>query len=1428
MLLTFTKNQIKSNELNKINRPTRLRNLNSETFGIVTLYFKNSGKNNIININDVQKENLIFNLKTDGSLTDISNELNEEQLVSSGQNDSTNTEYSIKVISCTLTNANDEIVIEFKTKPTSLKGLFAYSNADKITLEKLQIENVKTMEFMFLNCEKLTQLEFADLNTSNIINMYGMFQNCYYLTKLEVSNWDTSKVENMSHMFFHCRLLNELDVSKWDTSNVNDMSYMFYNCQKLNQLDVNDWRVLKVKKMNNMFLNCFTLSHLIISNWDTSNVNDMSYMFYNCEKLTQLDVSKWDTSNVNDMSYMFYNCQKLTQVDVPKWDTSKVTKMGKMFQECQTISQLEVSKWDTSNVDDMSYMLYNCQSLTLLNVYNWDTSKITTMEYMFYNCQSITILNISNWDTSKVENMNKMFQDCQKLSKLDVSKWDTSSVTTMSFMFMNCQSLNILDLSKWDISNVNDISYMFYNCQKLTELNVYNWDTSKITTMDSMFMNCKNLVILNISKWDTSNVQNMDSMFMNCRDLKDLNIESFIQSHINYQSAKYFLFNDNNLEYCRYSGNVTKDNTKYFLRNCSKLIGFKKCYNCNNNSNGEYCEITLEVNDGSGSDSSMSITKVFHYLEEEKSLNEKSCYWIAGLESLSYFNKSLVDKYHYIKCDDSCNSCEFESKMCIMCNTGYYSLFNESSKKRKYCYNESTIDKHFYLYNLSEYRECHSECKTCNQGPSETSLNCLTYNDSKITLNKNNTKVVSTLIKKSLNYTYDELKKNILFDILLNYSNTYYNNSAFVLQLTNENMTLSLYNVGIDNMNNSYKDQLNLGIFNVNLSNCYEKIIKNYNINEDLVYAQMDYSNKVNFLIYYPKIGDIINMSICENMDIIISKNVELNKEIRNVINNAKEQGYNIIDKNDQFYNDVCTPYTTVNKTDITISDRITDIYKENFGMFESYNNCEFEFFNISETNATVKCNSKVKTSFFDEIKEFSLDTKQLLSNFKFCESSNFYVITCYKRFLSKEGQSNNFGTYIYYTIFGLTIVLIIVNRINGIKYLEDIFSEIIIEKKFKDIGNQKSMKKQKNIENSKKIDFISSSNKNNFFLPKTKNQLSNTKELIISIKEENKLNPPIKKRSSMKKKSIILKKDNNKSRNSKMILVKDSKTGARSIGDEQNKVNNENIPLDVISIEEDEKKNKYQKNVKEKGEKNNIEQKIEKQSIKKTKNTNEIDFNEFNFDKALKYDKRTFIQLYLSYFRHKHPILYLFYNDYNITVIKYILFLQSIGIHLCTNGLFFREGTMHHIYKDYGLFNFIYRLPFTLYSVIISFVVTFLFKRLALTQDCVIQYKNEVEKIENRNEAVKRASDIIKRYKIKLIFFVISIILILVMFWFYIGCFCAVYRNTQFYLLKDSAIGFGISMFYPIGIFLAAVLLRIIALKKNYPIIYRISKILA
>ena len=96
---------------------------------------------------------------------------------------------------------------------------------------------------------------------------------------------------------------------------------------------------------------------------------------------------------------------------------------------------------------------------------------------------------------------------------------------------------------------------------------------------------------------------------------------------------------------------------------------------------------------------------------------------------------------------------------------------------------------------------------------------------------------------------------------------------------------------------------------------------------------------------------------------------------------------------------------------------------------------------------------------------------------------------------------------------------------------------------------------------------------------------------------------------------------------------------------------------------------------------------------------------------------------------------------------------------------------------------------------------------------------------------ATKKSKSIESCITIKfIIFFSLSNILLL-FFWYFISCFCAVYTNTQMILIEDILISFAISMIYPFGLNLLPGILRIPALRTKYKdkkLLYKISGLVA
>ena len=235
----------------------------------------------------------------------------------------------------------------------------------------------------------------------------------------------------------------------------------------------------------------------------------------------------------------------------------------------------------------------------------------------------------------------------------------------------------------------------------------------------------------------------------------------------------------------------------------------------------------------------------------------------------------------------------------------------------------------------------------------------------------------------------------------------------------------------------------------------------------------------------------------------------------------------------------------------------------------------------------------------------------------------------------------------------------------------------------------------------------------------------------------------------------------------------------------------------------------------------------IEKNSILEF---NDYELNTMDYTEALKKDKRNFLQYYLSLLRTKHLLLFAIIpsNDYNSTVNKLCLFLFSFALYYTINGLFFTDSTIHEIYEEKGKYNFIYQLPQIIYSTIITSFVNMIIRFLSLSEKDVLKLKNEDNKDDLKTKKKKLTySRILIILRIKFIcFFYISLIC-LIFFWYYLSCFCAIYKNSQMHLLKDTLISFLLSLLYPFGFFSLAGLFRILSLKNKKKCIYKISKLI-
>ena len=241
-----------------------------------------------------------------------------------------------------------------------------------------------------------------------------------------------------------------------------------------------------------------------------------------------------------------------------------------------------------------------------------------------------------------------------------------------------------------------------------------------------------------------------------------------------------------------------------------------------------------------------------------------------------------------------------------------------------------------------------------------------------------------------------------------------------------------------------------------------------------------------------------------------------------------------------------------------------------------------------------------------------------------------------------------------------------------------------------------------------------------------------------------------------------------------------------------------------------------------------NLSKKQIKNIAKKINQLSDTEKNNLSYKEAIKKDKRAFSLYYISLIRTKHIIFFSFLPniDYNSRMLKIFIFFFKFSTDFVVNASFFDYETMHKSCKPNGKYRFIYDLPQIIYSPIITGILCAVIKYLALTDQTIINLKQNKEK--DKKEINNKANNIKAKLKIKFIIFFIINLLLLFVFWFYLGCFCYVYKNTQIPLIIDTISSFITSMIYPFGIYLLPAIFRISALKdKKKECMYKFSSLL-
>ena len=1348
--------------------------------------------------------------------------------------------------------------------------------------------NLELCSNMFYNLSNIIMIDFSNFEFSRVRYMKNMFRGCTNLKKINFGNSKVATNLDMESIFYDCNSLLSLDLSNFDTSEVTTMENLFYGCSSLTTLYLSNFNTPKLINIRGMFSNCSSLSYLNWPNIDTTLVTTTARMFNGCSSLISLDLSNLKTQNDINMDYMFNDCTNLIHLTFSKnFITNPAKNMSHMFSGCTKLETVDLSSFMTASVTDMESMFENCQKLLYLDLSNFNTAVVDNMKKMFYGCSSLIYLNLNSnvyiekqgliLDDIFTGTSNDLIfcahQQSGRIREILSSKNTQNDCSNICFSEDNTyiyKNSCYKDCPKGtQISSSNELLCVDLNCEYyynyeqtgcITEIeDGYYLKDEKLKTIDKCHTDCKTcnkgeeegntncLICKDSNKYfDSGNCvdecKNGDyidelgnkicicSYDIKCKECSKESIDP-LGLCISCNNGYYSKFNEN---YDNSFVNCYKDLEEYYLFDNYYYPCYSSCKKCSDggDENNHKCD---ECKEG--------------YIVIPEINKEKNCY-------------KECDFYYYI---DSTN--EYKCTETKECPPEYSKLISEKNK----CIDECSKDRDFqYEYS----NECYNACPTDTL---EDNFICKEkeYYTEKITDEKTISIKETYFIEDIDTNGETNINEKTEIDVQSNTFEKIDINPTDDNIKTDLNKNTDINKIEVTNTDYNLETEINKNteltkktdiIFETDFN---EKEITNKIIDKDIEtnkekdeYEDSTEQNKIDIIDnldaekFFYGLYNSSDLKLINKDDIIKSiKQDIINHNIDSLLSNVTEgEKKDILIKEDKVLYQITTTDNQNNNQYNNVSTiklgECEDILKGIYGIDKNQSLIIFKVDYYMEGLLIPiigyevyhpKNKSKLDLSLCNKTSiNYNIPVSINEDNlFKYDPNNEYYNDEC-NAYTTKDGTDilikdrqeefvdnnmslcENICTYIGYDSTTKKALCEC-----GIKYQEFLIEELnnqnnLLSADFKSSNSDSNFVTLKCYEVLFTKDGLVSNIASyillfillvlvisTFIFWKVGHHLLQTQiKKILYSKGGNRLN-----RKRAKSNKIIKHKKSkvkNNVANPKRKITKKSTKTVNSFNKKENFLNSK-VLMNTNIVKE---------------EKMIVEHKSEKIEIKKVF----IDYsiNHLTYKEALMYDKRNYLEYYISLIRTKHPIFFTFclLNDYNILIIKICIFLLSITVYFGINALFFNNTIIHTIYLNEGKYDIVSVLPRIILSFAISHIINIILRICFLSE----RELYSIEKQKTLLEAKRKSKTVLCCFTIKYFIFFAFSMLYLILSWYYLSSFCAIYQNSQIFLLLNTIISYGISLVYPFIINLIPGILRIYSLNdtnRNKYCIYMLSIII-
>ncbi len=550
--------------------------------------------------------------------------------------------------------------------------------------------------------------------------------------------------QTMLGWFYGMDKLTEIDFSNVDSSSITDASYLFYGCSSIRNLDLSPLRIIgRIAGVSEHVYDYTYIESITLSSsnylffeyglWKNTNTDDVSYytetpsgVNVTYQNVTPKFYYKVDNGVLNITSseqegYDWnYEGAKNKWFDVETEElkeniTSVVVKdfnpkvMYRLFADLTNVTSISFENVDTSETIDMDYLFLNCKKIKTLDLSSLSTEGIVTevndnvSSNLFTNCTSLKEVTINTnfgyalsegtwtnsigttfkngiikanvndtyfrkalyWgvsgDTLTISNeyvpgSHNGAYDYKDEDELDTIPWgEYTSVKhivvgssdskidplTMKNWFTGFNKVESLDLSNVNASDVRSLDSTFEGMTSLKSLDLSVLEFPNVTSAEYMLSGCTSLKTINLEGFNPALVDSIGGMFQGCTSLEQVDLSSMKSNDIIFV---FDLFNGcTNLREVNFDNlNLTGIDTSFpedyenILLNCNKIskitIGPKNAAFIKEqlgNPNSDYIE---------GADGKWYDTEFNSYDVSELSETKVSTYFATSPKTINFYN----------------------------------------------------------------------------------------------------------------------------------------------------------------------------------------------------------------------------------------------------------------------------------------------------------------------------------------------------------------------------------------------------------------------------------------------------------------------------------------------------------------------------------------------------------------------------------------------------------------------------------------------------------------------------------------------------------------------------------------------------------------------------------------------------------------------